>query len=66
MTVFLFSCGKNSEGIISNTEMILIPGGQYMMGSPDSVNFPDEYPPHEVTISAFYMDKYEVTNRQFL
>jgi len=46
--------------------MILIPGGQYMMGSPDSVNFPDEYPPHEVTISAFYMDKYEVTNRQFL
>ena len=66
MTLFLFSCGKNSDGIISDSEMILIPGGQFMMGSSDSISFPDEYPPHEVTITAFLMDRYEVTNKQFL
>ena len=46
--------------------MILIPGGQFMMGNSDSISFPDEYPPHEVTITAFLMDRYEVTNKQFL
>jgi len=66
LTLFLFSCGKNSDGIISDSEMILIPGGQFMMGSSDSISFPDEYPPHEVTITAFLMDRYEVTNKQFL
>ncbi len=46
--------------------MVLIPGGKFMMGSTDSISFPDEYPPHEVTVSTFLMDRYEVTNSQFL
>ena len=37
-----------------------------MMGSTDSISFPDEYPQHEVTVHSFLMDRYEVTNRQFL
>ena len=37
-----------------------------MMGSTDSISFLDEYPPHEVTVTTFLMDRYEVTNRQFL
>jgi len=45
--------------------MVLIPGGEFMMGSSDSISFPDEYPAHRVMVSEFLMDKYEVTNREF-
>ncbi len=62
----LISC-KNSKSSISNeSSMVLIPGGKFMMGSTDSISFPDEYPPHEVTVTTFLMDRYEVTNSQFL
>ncbi|MEE9442452.1 MAG: formylglycine-generating enzyme family protein [candidate division Zixibacteria bacterium] len=43
-------------------EMVLIPGGVFIMG--DSTEG-DHYPPHEVSIDSFYVDKYEVTNAQF-
>ena len=45
--------------------MVLVPAGEFVMGSTDSINFPDEYPPHQVSIKSFLMDKYEVTNNQF-
>ena len=45
--------------------MVLVPSGNFVMGSTDSINFPDEYPPHQVSIKSFLMDKYEVTNNQF-
>jgi formylglycine-generating enzyme required for sulfatase activity len=41
--------------------MVLIPGGYYTMGS-DSIN---ECPKHRVYVQAFYLDKCEVTNRQY-
>ena len=64
-SIFFISCGSNSNKEDLVPKMILIPGGTFMMGGTDSINFPDEYPMHEVTISSFLMDKYEVTNRQF-
>ena len=64
-TIFFISCGSNSNKEDLVPKMILIPGGTFMMGGTDSINFPDEYPMHEVTIPSFLMDKYEVTNRQF-
>ena len=60
-----FSCEKKSINHDFILNMTLIPGGDFMMGSHDSTNFPDEYPPHKVTISPFLMDQYEVTNKQF-
>ena len=47
-----------------NPGMVLIPAGEYVMGknSPEPV---DWKPEHKVKISAFYIDKYEVTNRQY-
>jgi formylglycine-generating enzyme required for sulfatase activity len=39
--------------------MVLIPGGEFTMGSNDGEA--DEKPPHRVSISAFHLDKYEVT-----
>lgn len=55
-------------------DMALIPAGAFLMGretregwspmaAPEMFN--DELPLHEVHVDAFYIDKYEVTNRQF-
>jgi formylglycine-generating enzyme required for sulfatase activity/serine/threonine protein kinase len=49
-------------------ELVLIPAGEFMMGSPDSEQGRDsgEGPLHPVRISrAFYMGKYEVTQAQW-
>jgi formylglycine-generating enzyme required for sulfatase activity len=48
-------------------EMVEIPGGTFLMGSPASEANRDgnEGPQHEVTVSAFYMSRYEVTQEQW-
>ncbi len=43
--------------------MVLIPAGTFTMGSNDGES--DEKPPHQVSVAAFYMDKYEVTVAQY-
>ncbi|MCJ7520830.1 MAG: formylglycine-generating enzyme family protein, partial [Dehalococcoidia bacterium] len=45
--------------------MVLIPAGEFMMGSPSGEGSDDEHPQHTVYVDAFYMDKYEVTNAQY-
>ncbi|MFQ5671933.1 MAG: formylglycine-generating enzyme family protein [Nitrospinales bacterium] len=47
----------------SQEAMVLIPGGQFHMGSND--HGLDEKPVHVVRLDSFYMDKYEVTQRDF-
>ena len=47
----------------SGIEMVLVPGGEFTMGSTKSS--PDEGPLHKVMVSEFAMDKFEVTQRQF-
>ena len=44
-------------------EMVLIPAGEFQMGSNDGDG--DEKPVHTVYVDAFYMDKYEVTIGQY-
>ncbi|MEK7398781.1 MAG: SUMF1/EgtB/PvdO family nonheme iron enzyme, partial [Candidatus Poribacteria bacterium] len=46
-----------------HTPMVLIPAGEFEMGSNDGAN--NETPVHTVYLDAFYMDKYEVTNAQY-
>lgn len=43
--------------------MVHVPGGLFLMGS-DSGSV-DERPMHSLYVSAFFMDKYEVTNQEF-
>jgi formylglycine-generating enzyme required for sulfatase activity len=43
--------------------MIWIPGGKFLMGSNDF--YPEERPVHEVTIDGFWIDQFEVTNKEF-
>ena len=47
--------------------MIAIPGGEFVMGSPESEKGrkPDEGPPHKVKLSPFWMGRCEVTWNEF-
>lgn len=54
--------GKEST---STEGMVFIEGGSFVMGGDSLWGRPDEFPHHRVTISSFYMDEHEVTNRQF-
>ncbi len=46
-------------------ELVLIPGGRFMMGSPEGEGRYDERPAHEVEICPFYLGRYPVTNAEF-
>ena len=45
--------------------MVLIPAGEFQMGSNDEEAEDDEQPVHTVHVDTFYMDKTEVTNAQY-
>jgi len=49
----------------STEGMVLIPAGQFTMGSTASDASHNEKPAHTVYVNAFYMDVIEVTNRQY-
>lgn len=58
---------KDYTGEIPKTgekfEMVALPGGQFLMGSPgdEAGRFEDEGPQHKVEIAPFWMGKFEVT-----
>lgn len=58
----------HSKGSANNShkeDMVLIPGGNFVMGGDSLWGRSDEFPRHKVQVSSFYMDKHEVTNAQF-
>ena len=50
-----------------DVEMVLIPGGTFLMGSPESEKGGLRIggPQHEVTLPAFYIGRYQVTNEEY-
>ncbi len=46
-------------------EMVAIPAGSFLMGSPDGEGSDNERPQHQVKVPGFYMGKYPVTNAQW-
>ncbi|XWK87203.1 MAG: bifunctional serine/threonine-protein kinase/formylglycine-generating enzyme family protein [Phormidium sp.] len=48
-------------------EIVSIPGGTFLMGSPNTEEkrYNDEGPQHQVTVAAFFMGKYPVTQAQW-
>lgn len=48
-----------------DAEEVWIPGGAFSMGSNDPLARPDEQPVHRVRVSGFWIDRTEVTNRQY-
>jgi sulfatase modifying factor 1 len=59
----LFACLSVFAQENSN-QMIMIPSGEFVMGR-NSAGPSDWQPEHNVKISSFYLDKYEVTNKQY-
>jgi len=45
--------------------MVLVPAGEFLMGSDDPAAEPDEMPRRRVFLPAFYIDTFEVTNRRY-
>ena len=68
-----FACRQDSQStiepateIVSEVDgatMVLIPAGTFQMGS--TIGDSDEQPVHTVSLNAFYMDVYEVTNARY-
>ncbi|QUV78519.1 SUMF1/EgtB/PvdO family nonheme iron enzyme [Chloracidobacterium thermophilum] len=59
--------GKTARPSQAPPDMVLIPGGVFRMGSPSAEDpaKPSEVPAHEVIVSPFFIDKYEVTNAAY-
>jgi len=90
VVVPLFFYGRDSLGIefkpsekqLNNEDMVLVPAGEFIMGSDNEevervikeygdrgdfvgYDFEREKPRRKVSLKAFYIDKYEVTNAQY-
>lgn len=77
--IFFISCGQPEEksGAIDRSGMempgstaapegmVYIPEATFTMGGRSNQAYQDEFPRHKVKVSAFFLDKYEVTNAQF-
>lgn len=63
---YLFILGYSVNAIpVAPADMVLIPAGDFLMGSNDAEAGSDEQPVHTVYLDAFYIDKYEVTNAEY-
>ena len=78
LVLFILCAGCMRNENMSGQDMVFIEGGEFIMGTTSEIidslvehyGFPrdfiaSEYPPHKVTLSSFYIDKYEVTNADF-
>lgn len=54
-----------TKGIAGDAEMVTIPAGTYDMGSRGDDYPEDERPRHRITLEAFSIDRFEVTNEMF-
>ena len=52
----------SSSGATDETELVLIPAGEFTMGHNSSY---DTLPVRKMNLPAFYIDKYEVTNKRY-
>ena len=50
---------------VDGSEMILIPAGAFLRGSPAGEGTSDEWPQREIYLDAFYISRKLVTNRQY-
>ena len=56
--------GVSQAGVFGIRE-VLIPAGEFAMGSPEGEGQPDERPAHNVYLDAYYIDQFEVTGKDF-
>lgn len=57
--------GGGKTKTVGGIDFVFVPGGSYIMGSPETKFISEERPRHKVTLSSFWMGKYEVTQKQY-
>ncbi|MCH8312573.1 MAG: SUMF1/EgtB/PvdO family nonheme iron enzyme [Nitrospinae bacterium] len=67
LSVVSFACVMVRGAVAEErgSEMILIPAGEFIMGSWDDFGRKDEHPAHPVYLDAYYIDRYEATGKDF-
>ena len=55
----------SAASVAASIQMIEVPGGKFIMGTPSETGFQNGYPPHEVSVKPFRMSKNEVTFAQY-
>ncbi len=58
--------GTERVSPVDGMVQVFIPAGSFRMGALDANSAPDEIPDHQVTMSAFWMDKLEITNSMYM
>jgi formylglycine-generating enzyme len=53
------------DGVSGPAGMVLVPGGDFLMGSDHRLAQANERPAHRVRVGAFWMDRHHVTNAEF-
>lgn len=61
----LAACDQSSVSSGPPEDMVLIPAGEFIMGTDSEEANPDQKPAHRVYLDSFYIDKYEVTKQQY-
>jgi eukaryotic-like serine/threonine-protein kinase len=59
------STGSTQIRQTDGMEMVYVPAGDFLMGSPAGEGDDNEHPQHTVYLDAFWIDRTEVTNRQY-
>ncbi len=63
---YQWGVGVGREGqAVPSDDMVLVPGGEYLVGD-DWADAADDAPPRRVQLEDFYIDRHEVTNREFM
>lgn len=67
LAVAMFSISANADNPSYTGEMIWIPEGSFLMGNNgnEKYRFADELPQHDVTLSGYFIGKYEVTRGEY-
>ena len=60
------SIGSIEEATVERLGYAFAEGGTFKMGSPDDEGEDDEKPQHDVTVSTFYISKYETTHAEYI
>ena len=58
------SATESDSSVVKPGEMVLIPAGEFTFGTNDKESL--AFPEQKINLPAFWIDKYEVTNSQFL